>query len=284
MGRLRDGAMAAEQARRLLRRPALGARADAAAAGRARQSRAPAAGKMPDLGNNWGPRVSLAIGRTEPLAGAAPGLRDVLRPHRKRHHRDRAHPDRLTQRRPQLFHSTYGWHSSIAGTSAAPPFPYVLSGLPSSIVKPGAVEFAPNFRNPEVHQAVAAIEQPLPGRMELTASMMLSLGRRLPVFIDSNLAPPLTNSQQPQSIRTTFAMRLPPRPRVPATPMACAATSAWVPSRPHRSRFLSMPLPQARSCRLASIRTTSRSTSWRAKQTRPMKRPWSSSRATAVAA
>ena len=54
---------------------------------------------------------------------------------------------------------------------------------------PGAVELAPNFRNPEVHQAVAAIEQPLPGRVELTASAMLSLGRRLPVSIDTNFDP-----------------------------------------------------------------------------------------------
>ena len=55
------------------------------------------------------------------------------------------------------------------------------------MVKPGAVEFAPNFRNPEVHQAVVAIEQLLPGHIELTASAMLSLGRRLPVSIDTNI-------------------------------------------------------------------------------------------------
>ena len=40
-----------------------------------------------------------------------------------------------------------------------------------------------------MHQAVAAIEQPLPGRMELTAGAMLSLGRRLPVSIDTNFDP-----------------------------------------------------------------------------------------------
>ena len=28
-----------------------------------------------------------------------------------------------------------------------------LSGMPGNVVKPGAVEFAPRFRNPEVHQA-----------------------------------------------------------------------------------------------------------------------------------
>ena len=42
--------------------------------------------KLPGLGNDWGPRVSLAWGSTgEPLAGAAPRLRHVLRPHPERH-------------------------------------------------------------------------------------------------------------------------------------------------------------------------------------------------------
>jgi hypothetical protein len=57
------------------------------------------------------------------------------------------------------------------------------------VVKPGAVEFAPNFRNPEVHQAVAAVEETLPGHVEVTASALVSLGRRLPVPIDKNLTP-----------------------------------------------------------------------------------------------
>ncbi len=41
----------------------------------------------------------------------------------------------------------------------APPFPYVLRAAPGTILKPGAVEFAQQFRNPEVHQAVAAVEE-----------------------------------------------------------------------------------------------------------------------------
>jgi hypothetical protein len=69
----------------------------------------------------------------------------------------------------------------------APPFPYVFAGEPSSVVTPGTTGFAPNFRNPEVHQAVTAIEQPLPGHVELTASAILSLGRRLPITVDTNL-------------------------------------------------------------------------------------------------
>jgi len=75
----------------------------------------------------------------------------------------------------------------LAGGGGAPPFPYVFKGPPGSMVKPGAVEFAPTFRNPEVHQAVAAVEESLPGHVKVTASALLSLGRRLPISIDTNI-------------------------------------------------------------------------------------------------
>ena len=172
----------------------------------------PQAGRMPDLGNNWGPRVSLAIG----ARNRWPVLRLGYGMYYGRVSND-ATEIALTQTGSLRGDLSYfirptDGSSSIAGTSAAPPFPYVLTGLPASIVKPGAVEFSPHFRNPEVHQAVAAIEQPLPGRMELTASMMLSLGRRLPVFIDSNLSPPLASSQQPQNITYNVCDETPPTP------------------------------------------------------------------------
>ncbi len=172
----------------------------------------PQAGNMPDLGNNWGPRVSLAIGARNrwPLLRLGYGMYYGRVA-------NSATEIALTQTGSLKGDLSYfirptDGDSSNGGASSAPPFPYVLSGLPASIVKPGAVEFSPNFRNPEVHQAVAAIEQPLPGRMELTASMMLSLGRRLPVFIDSNLAPPLTSSQQAQNITYNVCDETPPTP------------------------------------------------------------------------
>ena len=165
-------------------------------------------------------------------------------------------------------------YTTIDNMGGAPLFPNVLAGDPSSVVKPGAVGFAPNFRNPEIHQAVAAIEQPLPGRIELTASAMLSLGRRLPVFIDTNLAP-TTRKPSP----TPSATRL---LRVPA--MARAATSAWGLSRPRRSQFPFTPRPQAQALQAGSTRTIKRSTRSRAKPIRPTRLPWSSSRATAAAA
>ena len=53
-------------------------------------------------------------------------------------------------------------------------------GEPANVVKPGAVEFAPEFRNAEVHQAVAAMEETLPGHVEVTASALVSLGDGCP--------------------------------------------------------------------------------------------------------
>jgi hypothetical protein len=150
---------------------------------------------LPRLGNNWGPRLSLAI-------GSAKGRWPVLRLGYGMYYgrvENSTIETALTQTGSfkgdlSFFMRPTDGYTSIDGTSAAPPFPYVLTGPPSSVVTPGAVGFAPNFRNPEVHQAVAAIEQPLPGRVELTAGAMLSLGRRLPVYIDTNLAP-LTPTQ-----------------------------------------------------------------------------------------
>jgi hypothetical protein len=80
----------------------------------------------------------------------------------------------------------------------APPFPYVLAGppcdiqlpTPNCLIKPGAVEFAGIFRNPQIHQAIAAVEETLPGHIEVTASALFSLGRRLPISIDTNLNTP----------------------------------------------------------------------------------------------
>jgi hypothetical protein len=77
---------------------------------------------------------------------------------------------------------------NLAG-GGAPPFPYVLAGEPTTVVKPGAVEIAPGFRNPEIHQAEATIQESLPGHLRLEASAIVSLGRRLPVTVDTNFDP-----------------------------------------------------------------------------------------------
>ncbi len=71
----------------------------------------------------------------------------------------------------------------------SPPFPYVLGGNPASALKPGAVEFAPTFRNAQIHQGMVEIEQKLPGRVLLSVSAWMSLARRLPITVDTNYDP-----------------------------------------------------------------------------------------------
>jgi len=72
--------------------------------------------------------------------------------------------------------------------NGAPGFPQVLI-QPQTVVVPGAVSFASNFRPQEVDQAVVSIEQELPSHWLVSASALASLGRRLPISIDTNIDP-----------------------------------------------------------------------------------------------
>ncbi len=146
--------------------------------------------KLPGLGNNWGPRLSLAIGSSQsrwPVLRLGYGMY-YGRTENATIETALTQTGSLKGDLSFFIRPTDSLNPSTI-TSGAPQFPDVLTGSPANVVTPGAVGFAPNFRNPEVHQAVAAIEQPLPGRVKLTASAMLSLGRRLPIYIDTNFNP-----------------------------------------------------------------------------------------------
>jgi hypothetical protein len=153
--------------------------------------------KLPNLGYNWGPRLGLVLGSGNghwPLLRLGYGM-----------YFGRTENATLETALTQTGSLKGDLNFFLRPTDnlnagGAPPFPYVLSGNPGSVVKPGAVEFAPNFRNPEIHQAVAAMEETLPGHVELTASAEVSLGLRLPIAIDTNIDP----AAQPQTI--TYAV------------------------------------------------------------------------------
>jgi hypothetical protein len=146
--------------------------------------------KLPGLGNSWGPRLSLAVGTGEshwPLLRLGYGMYFGRT-------ENSAVETALTQTGSfkgdlSFFIRPLDGFNIPTETSNAPPFPYVLQGDPASVIKPGVVEFAPNFHNPEVHQGIASVEEKLPGHVEVTASAMMSLGRRLPVSIDTNFDP-----------------------------------------------------------------------------------------------
>ncbi|MGD0546786.1 MAG: carboxypeptidase regulatory-like domain-containing protein, partial [Terracidiphilus sp.] len=116
---------------------------------------------LPALGNNWGPRIGLAVGTGEkhwPVLRLGYGI-----------YYGRTENATLEMALTQTGSLNGDLSCFMRPTDdlpnhggGAPPFPYVPAGLPGSVLKPGAVEFAGIFRNPEIHQAIAAVEETLP--------------------------------------------------------------------------------------------------------------------------
>ena len=161
----------------------------------------PLAEKLPSLGNNWGPRVSMTVGNGDsrwPVLRMGYGLYYG-------HARNATLESVMTQSGSMkgdlnfFIRPTDGFNS-FSAKSGAPLFPYVLQGEPLSVVKPSVMEFAPGYRNPEVHQAITAVEEKLPAHIHVAASALVSLGRRLPVTVDTNFDP----AEDPKTI--TYAV------------------------------------------------------------------------------
>ena len=145
--------------------------------------------KLPDLGNNWGPRVGIALGNERknwPVLRLGYGLYYGRVPNAT----VEAAMTQTGSLNGDLYFFMRAQDDCQFCMGGAPPFPYVFAGEPSLVVMPGALGFAPHFHNPEVHEAVASVQQRLPAHMVLSASAMASLGRRLPIAIDTNLAIP----------------------------------------------------------------------------------------------
>jgi hypothetical protein len=143
--------------------------------------------KLPDLGSNWGPRVSIAVGNSDrrlPVLRLGYGIY-YGRTENATLETALTQTGSLKGDLSFFIRPTDGMNP-LTYTSDAPPFPYVLEGPPASVVKPGAVEFATRFRNAEVHQAVFSVEEALPSHIQVTAAAIASLGRRLPISMDTN--------------------------------------------------------------------------------------------------
>lgn len=78
--------------------------------------------------------------------------------------------------------------TSLAATNAAAPiFPNVLPSAPAGT---SAIQyFSPNFSSPMIHQFDFAVERQISKDTAITASYLMSQGRKLPSFYDRNLSP-----------------------------------------------------------------------------------------------
>jgi hypothetical protein len=75
-----------------------------------------------------------------------------------------------------------------AGNLCGPAFPNTLAAQPSSPVV--AVQFFQNnFKLPRIHQADLAFQREITRNTVVSASLLLSYGQRLPLFVDTNIAP-----------------------------------------------------------------------------------------------
>lgn len=88
-----------------------------------------------------------------------------------------------------------------------PVFPQVFSADPYSAAQGGDVAvFARNMQNPQIHQADLILERQVARNTVISASYLLSLGRELPNFIDTNLDPnSRTNVTTPSPLTTSMA-------------------------------------------------------------------------------
>jgi hypothetical protein len=80
--------------------------------------------------------------------------------------------------------------ASVAATSATSPiFPNVIPP-PTSFSTVAIQYFAPNFAAPQIYQGDLVFERQIGQNTVISASYLVSLGRRLPTFLDRNLANP----------------------------------------------------------------------------------------------
>jgi Carboxypeptidase regulatory-like domain len=89
------------------------------------------------------------------------------------------------------------FQASIPGTNAAAPiFPNVIPSSTSPASLPAGSQtiqfFSSDFENPTIHQGDIIFEREILRDTTFSASYLISLGRKLPTFLDRNLFPPTT--------------------------------------------------------------------------------------------
>ena len=84
----------------------------------------------------------------------------------------------------------------IAATAAgSPAFPNVFTSTPSIATgAPNIVVFSDHMASPQIHQADVVLERQILPNTVVSASFLVSLGRRLPTFTDRNLPAPVSRT------------------------------------------------------------------------------------------
>jgi hypothetical protein len=78
----------------------------------------------------------------------------------------------------------------LPATAGSPTYPNTVTTAPTSTTRPDIIVFATNMANPQIHQMDLVFEREIARNTVASASVLVSLGRRLPTFVDTNLGFP----------------------------------------------------------------------------------------------
>lgn len=79
----------------------------------------------------------------------------------------------------------------LPATAGSPTYPNTLAAAPvGTTTRPDIIFFARNMANPQIHQADLVFEREVTRNTVASVSFLVSMGRRLPTFVDTNLAFP----------------------------------------------------------------------------------------------
>jgi len=82
-----------------------------------------------------------------------------------------------------------GQFSVSIAQASGPAFPNTFASLPSTVSAPAVQYFQQGFKLPRIHQADLIVEREIAKNTVVSASLLLSYGQRLPLFVDTNLTP-----------------------------------------------------------------------------------------------
>ena len=78
----------------------------------------------------------------------------------------------------------------LPATAGSPTYPNTVTTAPVSTTRPDIIVFSSNMANPQIHQMDLIVEREISRNTVASAALLVSLGRRLPTFVDTNLGFP----------------------------------------------------------------------------------------------
>lgn len=142
----------------------------------------PRTARFPSDKNNFGPRIGFAIdpsgdGNTSIRAGYGLYYGRII---------NSTISNAITNTGVATGQTQFSFNPTSAG---APVFPNVLAAAPTSTARPDIVIFSGAMENPMIHQMDVVFERVIARNTVVSVSGLLSIGRNLPTFVDTNLSP-----------------------------------------------------------------------------------------------